>query len=328
MSSFDSIFDLEKPADGDTSWGPEARQWVDTLALAHAADRVYKVSPDWTSAALGNSGASDRRHFDTIQGAIGAGEAASWPDFGYLIEVYPGEYNEALTITKNVGIVGVSAAGYSSGGGQNPRIRGDGTASPIVTISPPDSVSILVSFKHLLFENGYATDNATQITVPYLLEVNNQSTTASGQSFITLADVIARCQTIGRHNNWLYGIRCRGYHDLVIKRSQIGGLDFAGGDNDGGIQKLIDVEGFDSSKFGRLLAYDSDFTTKFAATGTPRIFRMDNYARIHLRARCSSSIAASSCIEDGGTGTNVSTGITGTEPADRGNLFGTDLIDW
>ena len=70
--TYDPILGLAKPSDGDTSWGDEMRNNLTYLAKAMAPKYAYFVSPDFTTAALGNGSATDRRHFDTIQGAIDA----------------------------------------------------------------------------------------------------------------------------------------------------------------------------------------------------------------------------------------------------------------
>lgn len=121
--TYNTHLGLTKVPDGNNNWGEYTRDNWDAVAEVLAPDGVYFVSPNFTIANIPElDNATNRRYFDTIQGAINAHEL-NWDAYGAIF-VYPGRYDENLTVTSAVTLHGVNALNFTvSNGGRGAVIR-------------------------------------------------------------------------------------------------------------------------------------------------------------------------------------------------------------
>ena len=241
-----------KPSDGDTDHGDEIRQNFDVVDHALAPDSTYFVSPNFTSSNMANTSSTNRRHWDTIQGAIDRINALgnSTAADPYTILVYPGGYAENLTFSTSVHIVGVGGKmnSLSRSNGATPRLTGSATsANSLITVTPPTSQSVAVNFTNFYFENLYAVSNSTEITNPYLLDFQDTGTGGTPHYF-GMTDCQARMQTWGDDNNWTWGVKTRGRVITSLMNSDFISLSHGGGEDTGGVIRMFDWQGDGSYK--------------------------------------------------------------------------------
>lgn len=322
MSSFEDFFGLELPVANDTSWKAANDEHATVLGQALCPERCYYVSPDFDTTNLSSlPNASDRRYFDTIQGAIDAGEAAAFDRDGYTIIVFPGLYAENLTITRSVRLVAADGRGRYLGGGRT-MIQGvNSIQASTITIDPIESDWQLFSIEGFIIENLYDTAGGTQINDAYAVDLLAQTTTGALPNTLELIDCCVRMQTFGTNNNWAFGIRAAGWNNVLLRRCDVGGLDYGGGSGSAGIQKLVRMDGYSTSKKGTLNIQHSNFSQTYSAAGTPYTVSVDNDADAVV-LMSSTTQGATAAGEVGGTGTNSITGFTSTGPTTHHNVCG------
>lgn len=333
MSSFEQFLGLEKHADADATWGAGNRLDRDAIGYAMSGQRLMEVDPHWTTGNLypgAGSPSTERRKFNLIQDAIDAAELAGWGGTtGYTILLNPGSYDENIVIKKSVTI----ASRMGANGGFYPhtvKIRGKTTVkASTVEISPADGVFVYVMFTGIAFENQYNQPQASEITVPYLIDAQDQSSYSGTRSKIILKDCMARLQTWGGDGNdggniWTYGIKAKGQYHMIIHGCQMTCLKHGGGQQDGIIRRLFDVRGNDAQAKTSLLG------VKFCALdnlshndGTaPILFYMDDRSVLTVNHTVSPRQLAD-LFTDGGTGTNSRFGVQSGDAIAYSNGWGT-----
>lgn len=302
---------MVKPADSDTSWGADYRAALDTIDLLHQPTYMYFVSPAFTAAALGNTSATDRRHFDTIQGAIDAAEGSSY-SHKKVIGVYPGVYYENIVISGSIGIFAFYPAAYSFvGSGIGVSIAGTTTEqSPVITITQQDDESMSVGFYNICFYNAYNQLNVGLIDKAYLLQFTAASSMTTYGPWVGFKNCDLRCQTWGDHNDWATAIRLSGYSTLTMEGTKYGAWNHAGGELDGGIARVAEITNSDSTPDSRKAMariLDCVFSNTYAGAGTKGYFYGDN----GFYGRCfnSSFYNGAGLFTDGGTGVNTFYGL-------------------
>ena len=241
MSTYDDVLHLAKPAQGDTSWATEINQNWDALGEVTAPSYTYFVSPNFTSANLDNGSATDRRHFDTIQGAINEIETNS-ENTQYTILVYPGAYFENITITKSISIIGVKGA---SGWGYGTKIAGStASAASVVTFSPEEDSYCYLRLANIDIYNQYNADNSSEILTGYAISTTAQTSAGAYTNRIELYNCNLRCTTWGDHNRWRSAIESiDGIFTFYIDGCQINTSGYGGGETDGWIRYVFNIEG-------------------------------------------------------------------------------------
>ena len=256
---------MSLPSNDDEDHGAERRQDTQVVGRVLSPDECYFVSPGYASADLINTSASDQRHFDLIQDAIDAATASD------TIFIYPGSYNEQLSFTKHINLVGVGS--WRPFGTTGAVIRGDGSADSVLEVAPPEGSYVRVSFNNLFFTNGYDTTNGTEITDSYLLNVATQTTPATYHSIIAFYDCGIRMQTWGEDNIWTKGMTVDGHSRLYLKRCDVSTLGYAGGNDNGGIRHLFYITGDGSDSAGIYLD-DVRVQQEFLASGDTFTFSL------------------------------------------------------
>ena len=223
--TYTSGFGLRKSENGDTSWGADERTNFDALDLAHRPTSVYFVSPAWTTAALGCAEATDRRHFDTLQGAIDAfetdeGDAA---DYGAIM-VYPAQYAENLTIAKRVGFYSMNPViGAVASGGSKPAIVGDGSAAPVITFDADAGLSARATFHGFSLRNSYNGNTGTELSWAYLLNTVDQGAANYGaySNRIKFQHCDFRFTSVSDNDAWTSAFNVNAFYELKIHDCQI-----------------------------------------------------------------------------------------------------------
>lgn len=332
MSSFDAYLSLEKNADGDETWGDAMRANLDTLGYALHGAHVYVVDALYTDGNLyggaGSPGGS-RRRFATIQAAITAAETEGHGEpldggTGYVILIQPGTYAEDLTITESVTL----AALGGRGGAWSPGVKITGaasTADSIITISPADGENISVELCGIVLENAYNVTNAVEITEPYAIDAQSQATFGGVASRLSLVDCRVRMQTNGQDNVWTSGIKCSGWWTVTLDRCQIGAYDYGGGNNNGIVRRLLDINGDGSAKTSQCAAKRCEFEqASYDDAGQIVTWNFDNYS-FASAYDCACNQIQGDSYTVGGTGTNTSVGIESGAPAQK-NGFGLEEV--
>lgn len=323
-STFSINTGLEKHADGDTTWGAGMRDNLDTIDSALAPSRTFWVSPEFT---VGNmpalSNATDRRHFDTIQGAIDAGEANAYDQEGYGIIVFPGRYSENLTIVSSVHITSALGPMTAYYAGANVHLNGTtGSQSPVITVTPANDTWTRVMLSNLNLDNQCTVADATEITTPYLIDW--QSATRSGASNkLALSNCQIRMQTWGLDNVWTYGIKVHGKVHTYLKHCMVAALDYGGSNNNGGVRYMLSVQGESSTRPNQCYVEGCKWNTVFSGSGSNFTFRQEGDSNIWVFQGFYSQ-ASSSAISQSGTG-NTGFGFLGQE-ATYQNTFGINLV--
>ncbi len=334
--SYEDKLALALPADGDEAWGNAARQNFEVLGELACPDNMYFVSPHFTDAYLHNAGASAPRHFSTIQAALNA--VTTTGQNLTTIRVYPGLYQENLSITKSVHIIGdvpplYRAASGNLFGGSAAICGTPGTQSPTITITPPESSYICVIINGVVLWNQYSA-TAGQIANAYLLKVAPQTTYGALANYIGLQDCDIRPQTYGLNNDWQHNMLVQGYNNLTMRRVAIASGSYAGGANNGGVNSILTLHGNNANgkvATARVLDWSPCELIYLGAYSSPAVFKLDNLANL-LVAGCPLYRNAGAYGVLGATGTNSITGIgadlvngTPATAAAYGNLLGIAL---
>ena len=325
--TYEDILRLSLPSDDSESHGNELRANWAAVSAANAPESVYYVSPSFTTAALGNSSASDRRHFPTIQEAITAAQTETvWWDAWPVIIVYPGNYGENLSITGSITIVGaIPSFREGLGGGFSTKITGvTSAASPLVTITPPGDAAIQTNFMNLSFRNGYNANNATEISTAYLLKMSEPAT-FSQPALVGFKGCDIEAQCAGLHNTWESLINAEGWGQVVIRDTILKMANYCGGSYDGGIRTAIKLRGDSASNPMAFGGSGLNFTQWFAGSGSPFVFDFDNYALGEVGRSQFPPESRIGLFNQGATGDNILNGAMGTTVAEYGNLVGVDL---
>lgn len=326
---------LGLPTDGDTSWGNITRQNFEVLGELASPDTCLFVSPHFTDAYLHNGSATAPRHFSTIQAALNA--VTTTGNSMTTIFVYPGQYSENLTITKSVNIVGLVPPLYRAASGNGfggcAAITGtNGTQSPTITITPPESNYIQVILNDLVLWNQYNAA-AGQIANAYLLKLNAQTLYGALPNYVGIQGCDIRAQTWGAGNDWQHGMLISGWGSLTLRRTHMWAGSYAGGSNNGGMNSLITLNGNNANGkacTGRVI--DCAMSLQYAGAYTsPACFKLDNLANITV-AKSPLYRQTGAYVVQGATGTNTNAGIgtdlvngTPATLASYGNLVGIDL---
>lgn len=331
MSSYTSGIRLSKPAKGDQNWDAEINDNWTALAGVYQATRTFLVSPYFNNTNLpGLASATDRRLFDTIQGAVDAAAAKSYDVVGARVLIYPGTYNEQVTITDQsltLANVGAGSSGFYIGGPV--YIRGNGNAEPAIKFVPGDGTIMRCGLIGLAIDNRYNTNNASEITAePYALKLADKSAMyswGSAQNVVVVEDCAIRMQTWGVDNKWQMGIYGSGYWTLNVRRSQIGAYSNSGGTLVGYVRRLFEVEGdAGASKTFTLNILNSVLDT-IGGTGAPALRAVYYSNRVQtslIRSIC--NLSSENAKESGGGTGNSTRGFHDSNETDTvmHNMFG------
>lgn len=264
---------LVKPSDGDTSHGDELRQNFDVIGQVLSPKYSYFVSSEFSSANLANGAATDRRHFDTIQGAIDAIDAAATSSYAnpHTIFLAPESFSENITVDASVTLAGLVPLNLlGQGGARYPTIRGVSTvADSVITVTPKAGESLALNLANVYLENAYSQQNATLITEPYAIDVRDTGDTGT-TTYIGMTGVFGRCQTWGEDNLWQYGFKSRGRVTWSLMNSHFASWGYAGGNYNGGIQNFFDILGLTASGYNSLFyAHGCTFHHEYSKGGIP-----------------------------------------------------------
>lgn len=243
--STDKLY-LGQPANSNTSWGDAMRNALDSIEEAICPDDVFFVSPHFTDTYLHDiTSAANRRHFDTIQGAIDAVP----PSTQSLIRIHPGEYEEHLAIDGDqwVHLAGVAPLAQAHCGPQA-QIRGTtGSSSPIITLTVGASEYGNLVLSNLFLDNQFNTGGGSWSTVndAMILKVAKTGAYASTKTRIALDRCIVRGQTWGGDVwdalVWLDNV---GKSELFMKDCEImSGTYDPGHGHAGQVYNLVKIEG-------------------------------------------------------------------------------------
>lgn len=221
MSTLTDALAASMPADGDTAWGTELRNFMRTVDYLAQPSNTYFVSPTFTAANISPYGAgSDRRHFDTIQGAIDQIEASANNHLATIL-VFPATYTEELTITKSVHVCGV-ASGYATQGGKC-ELNGNHSA-PTITVNPAAGEWINVVFSNFKIGQDDSTYGGVTTAWPFWVDVNDQGAGNYGSTRNRI--VFHNCDF--KQDNlpdasdvFTYGIALDGYNQLILHQTQL-----------------------------------------------------------------------------------------------------------
>jgi hypothetical protein len=205
---------LRKPAPGEESWGTEGAANYDALELAHCPKWSYFVSPDYVV----NNSPTDRRHFTSIQAAITDIENNALSG-RHTIFVWPGSYNEDLTITKEMSFVNVCGRSYI---GSSPvALTGTGNASAI-TWNPPEGATGNVRFYGFRIESNDPGHGGTTRSAPLFVDITQQSSLPGTKNQMIFDGCVFR-HSSNTHaaDVYTYGIRCVGKTTLGFHNSTL-----------------------------------------------------------------------------------------------------------
>lgn len=202
---------LDYRLDGDQNWGPAHRNVRLMLDRLLCPQNVFFVSPEFTAENLHLSGTpADRRHFDTIQGAITAFEAGGFGSGNNGgIYVYPGRYNERLVITKPMSLIAMHGCSLEAGsGGRGVHLRGTEAApGSLITFTPAAGESNVLVIKGFNLVNvSTASGSEVGLATPMVLKTNDQGSGNYGayKSLVHFEDCNGRLD--GNNNNsWRAG---------------------------------------------------------------------------------------------------------------------------
>lgn len=195
-------------SDDDDDHGDGQRAILATTGLITAPQSVFRVSPAFTEADLNCAAATDRRLFDTIQGALNAAPSGS------TIIIEPGVYSENLAITKSVRLLGRGGWGF---GGGLPIIQNN-AASPIVTFTPPAGQTRDICLANLQLKQNW-TGSGSQSWAFWLKAVTQGAGNfGAARNRIDLANCVFRQDTVPAH--FVAGIHVEGWNALTLKDCQ------------------------------------------------------------------------------------------------------------
>lgn len=312
-SSYTGFLRLEKPDDDDITWGDAHRDALDAIDYALHGAAIYHVDPQNTTGNLYpgvGSPDSARRDFAQIQDAIDAAEAVGYAN-GYVIEVAPGDYLENLTITASVAIIGKGGSGPTYYGPAATEISGLHTAaSPLITIAPADGEYVHVVLRNISLENSYDQANAVEITDPYLIDGQDQTSYSATRSKVVLDRCSVRMQTWGEDNVWTSALRLIGNYHLVLERCRVSALNYGGGNNNGMIRRMVHIEGNNTANVTCIAHCMSTIFSQssYDDGGELVVWYFDNKTQL-TAYDCAINLASGDSYTKGGTGTNTSYGV-------------------
>lgn len=307
---------LQLPSDDSVSHGDELRQNWAVVAQALCPENIYWVSPEFTDANLHNSSATNRRHFETIQAAITAAEGSTY-SHPATICIWPGTYEERLSITGSINLMGMVEVARGGYGGLNAiQIRGDGTENPVISVSPASGETCCVGFSNISFDNSYSTASSvplTQINKPYLIDLNDNASSTYGSvvNCCTFKNCEVRGQTWGDHNEWAYGIRADGWWRLnLLHGFRFCGLSYAGNEDDGGVEALISISNDHGTYNSQLFVQGASLYQEYAghSGGTAKFVEIDG--GVTGTAMRSDFGGSATIVSAGATGTNTINGLS------------------
>lgn len=327
---YDPFLRLALPDIGNQAWGTAVNQNFSSIAAIMCPQEMYYVSPHFTDANIHTAGATTPRYFSTIQAAIDAAPASTGYFVRTVIVVYPGVYYENLSITKSVCIRAKFPAFYRAlGGAGGTQLAGTTSVqAPTITITPPNGVTMAVSFMGLHIDNEYNAA-ATTITNAQILKVNKQTVYGGSEVVVGFQDCDIRAQTWGAGNDWAYGLWLAGFNQLVMRRCSVSGSNYAGGTGVGGIAHLFYLTGDNANgKAASLRVVRSDIAqsytgARFSGNLQSTVFVNDKANAVF--GRCSVQNTAPGIYTTiGTTGTNSVAGLAG-DSTSYGNTLGVDL---
>lgn len=325
MSTYEKHLHMSLPAAGDTDWDEEINEDLKMVGEAICPAYNLFVAPNYVDGNFFHvlSSATDRQHFNTIQGAIDYGEAEGWgaQSFGYVVHIAPGSYNENLTINGSVALVSMSraAGGFYTGG--SVLIRGNvSTLSPVILVQPTNSQTCRVMLQGITIDNAYNVDRTalSEITAadPYAIRFEKQSTTyGSSANIFRMIDCHVRMQTWGKKNRWEAGVRLDGWMSASLIDCQLGDLDYGGGDSNGYVRHLLYAYGDNAAgKTCLVNVKRCDFADQGQqpASGNDAIFYANNRATIFATYSMWNQLIGDPSFSNGGTGTQDFPGIDNT----------------
>lgn len=217
--SYEPFLGLPQYSDDDKNHGTGERNKWAQLGQIVCPENVFYVSPSYTAGNLPHiANATTRRHFDTIQSAIDEAEDVLGYGTGErgVIVVYPGDYRESITVTKNISLVG--ACGHV-GSGVNyagmPRLLGEDSTDPVITFDPVDSQQCGLSVSGFQIRNDYDTDGTTENNY-YLFRSSKPDTYPSYNMKVVFSNCHMRMQHLGTGNRWLAAFRVEAGIDLYM----------------------------------------------------------------------------------------------------------------
>lgn len=329
--SYEDVLNLALPADGDESWGNATRQNAMVLGLLASPQNAYFVSPTFTDANLHNAGASDRRHFATLQEAHDAIPTGAGTSYQPTIYVFPGSFGENIAITKSCTIHGVSRVwSRNLGGLRGARLTGVAAVqSPTITITPTESAALSVAFVNLTISNAYNVA-AGAIDKGYALSIAPQTLYGSTPNYVAFVGCDFRMQTYGVGNQWAAGFLMNGYNSVEFIDCTISGMSYAGGSYNGGIHNMFYAIGrYADSKACAFRVLNSRIQQYYAGAilTSPNVFFLDQSANAVVAGTSIWKESAIGYYSLGGTGTNAISGLTEGSPAGStyNNMLGIDL---
>jgi len=300
---------------------------LDTLDSLLAPDRTFYVSPRFTTGncpALAN--ATDRRHYDTIQAAIDAGEAKAYDRDGYVIRVGAGVYNENLTLERSVRIMG--PAGFGPGFyGATAQVRGVATTkAAVITIDPLESDWQRFEFIGLNIDNAYDQAEGAEIaTPPYAVDMLAQTAIGGVQNVCAFLGCHFRMQTWGSSHVWTTGLAFAGNNAVTFDLCQIQGLDYGGGAGSAGIRYMLSAVGHSTGNNCNLRVNRCKIANAFTGTGSHYAFAQAGDSRVEVSESFLDYATQAAALISGGSN-NTNFGLsTGTQPTYR-NTLGLDLV--
>jgi hypothetical protein len=205
---------LQKPDAGEVSWAAQGAANYDALELAHCPKWSYFVSPDFS---VSNS-PTDRRHFSTIQAAITDVENNALSG-RHTIFVWPGSYNEDLTITKEMSFVNVCGRSYI--GASSVALTGTGNA-PAITWNPPEGATGNVRFSGFRIESNNPSHGGTTRSAPLFVDITEQSSLPGAKNQMIFDGCVFRhSSNTNAADVYTYGIQCVGKTVLGFHRSTL-----------------------------------------------------------------------------------------------------------
>jgi hypothetical protein len=311
-------------AGNNAGWEDDVNGAMATLDVLSAGANVFYVDKSFTTAALGNAAASSRRHFPTIQEAI---NAAQGPGYARktVIKIAPDDYYERLVIGNSITLMGEVPINYfGMGGARGAEIHGDGTQNPTFTIVPPAGGGCSVNLIHLNLENVYSAQ-AAFINKPYLVDFRSDNAIGAANYFGMLG-CVCRCQTWGDDNEWDSALSLAGYLSSTLEHTHVWGMNYAGGNFNGGIRNLLKLRGVftgvpANDKVSWLQVRNGGLFQSYAGAGSPLIWNNDNGSGGRM-VRTDASWAPGSIIAYGANGVNSAVEGCGSDFGSRGNIQG------
>lgn len=314
MSTSSFWLNLSKPGDGDTAWGTEIRNFMETVDRLVNPGKFRIVGSQYSTANLFPYGApSNRLLHDTIQGAIDAVEANSSDDATNTILVFPGDYGEDLTIRESVNIVGVNPLHSQVMG--TTRINGTGS-NPPVTFTPNAGLSAQCNFANIRFGQNASSFGGGTVAWPYWARANDQGASNYGtfHNRLHFHNCFFRLDAFSGSDVFTYGFWCEGKIHVLFTDCQMRLPVNAD------MTKPITVEGNNAT--GEQASLFMKRTDVWQPGSAGQTIHIDDNCQGQI-ARCSFTRTRSQTLSVGGTGTNALEGMNDDgEVTAHGNLMG------